>query len=479
MGEDEKLEPQKQEEAAAKEAEAPEEVTVEKISDDEFASILGETFGDYKKLASMLPSFKTADGDLLRGVEWLDPKKSFQRKEFLTKKDFDGQRRLLRQRLETWVKHLAKDDNIDAVRKKLTDEATKLEQNLSTNMRKVHRASRDLEATYRAIDKFFSNAQQEPDEKVNAWFANVGPEQLVDPDDKEKFEQLAKAVSDEYREWDIYNCYSMFVVPGYLGSVENIDTVARQLGLPNKVHIMTDMPDLESIDEVMDLLEDPSFESLSGIDDYKQYVSLFANYVLAREKNQYEDEDVWVPPSASVAGKMYQGDTTVGMQQPMAGFKFGKINEAKYLRFRANQPDASKINEKGVNPLVDFKGSPVAMGAATLFNKETFNVYSIRRTYDYVYKTLRNYLNKQTFTVIDQKFIDTMRRDIDKFMKAISGGDNILQDYRVDIFADEEMRKRQEVDIKVALNPKYPARTFNIEFTAWSEDDQTNVKDKG
>jgi hypothetical protein len=91
---------------------------------------------------------------------------------------------------------------------------------------------------------------------------------------------------------------------------------------------------------------------------------------------------------------------------------------------------------------------------------------------------LRNYLNKQTFTVIDQKFIDTMRKDIDKFMKAITGSDNILQDYKVEIFADDEMRKKQEVDIKVSLNPKYPAKTFNIEFLAWGEGDQTNVKDK-
>jgi phage tail sheath protein FI len=175
---------------------------------------------------------------------------------------------------------------------------------------------------------------------------------------------------------------------------------------------------------------------------------------------------------------MYQGDSTVGMQQPSAGFKYGKIAESKYLKFRANQPDASKINEKGVNTMVNFEGAVVAMGSSTLSTKETFNVYSIRRTYDYVYKTLRNYLNKQTFSVIDQKFIDALRRDIDKFMKAISGGDNILEDYKVEIFADEEMRKRQEVDIKIALNPKYPARTFNIEFAAWNQDNKTNVKDK-
>ncbi len=473
MGEEEKREtqPQAAPEAAAKEA-------VERISEEEFSSLLGESFGDFKKLAALLPSFKTAEGDLVRGIEWLDPKKSFQRKEFLTKPEFASQRKLLAHRLRMWQESLSSNEHVDKIRQHLTDEATKLEANLDKNMKKVHRASRELEVTYRAIDKFFANAQQEPDEKVNAYFVNASAEELANPDDKEKFELLSKAIADLYREWSIKECFSLCVVPGYLGSVENIDTFARQLGLANKVHIVTDMPNFESVEEVMEMLEDPNYANMMGIDNYKQYVSLYANYLMARNANQYEDEDVWIPPSAVVAGKLYQGDTTVGMQQPMAGYKFGKIAEAKYLRFKANQPDASKINEKGVNPLVNFEGSAVAMGAATLFSKETFNVYSIRRTYDYVYKTLRNYLNKQTFSVIDQKFVDTMRKDIDKFMKAISGGDNILQDYHVEIFADEEMRKRQEIDIKVSLNPKYPARTFNIEFTAWNEDNKTAVKDR-
>jgi hypothetical protein len=473
MGEEEKREMKPQEAAPA-----PAEKAAEKISDAEFASIMGDSFADFSKLANLLPSFKTTDGDLVRGVEWLDPKKDFQRKEFLTKKDFAKQRKLLAQRLKIWIDFLSKSGNLDEVRKNLNEESAKLEQNLEKSMRKVHQASRELETTYRAIDKFFANAQQEPDEKVNAYFSNVSAEELSNPDDKEKFETLSKAIADLYREWSIKECFSMCVVPGYLGSVENIDTFARQLGMPNKVHILTDLPNFEKFEEIMDMLEDPNYANMMGIDNYKQYVSVFANYVLARNANQYEEQDMWIPPSASVAGKMYQGDVTVGMQQPMAGFKYGKINDAKYLRFKANQPDASKINEKGINPLVNFEGTAVAMGAATLFSKETFNVYSIRRTYDYVYKTLRNYLNKQTFSVIDQKFIDAMRKDIDKFMKAISGGDNILQDYKVDIFADEEMRKRQEIDIKVSLNPKYPARTFNIEFVAWNQDNQTNVKDK-
>lgn len=475
MGEEEKQEQQAPAEAAA---ESRPTIEIEKISDDQLPDLLSDAFGSFSKLAALLPSFKTADGDLVRGVEWLDPKKDFQRKEFLNKKEFAGQRKLLAERLKIWIEHLSKSENTDEVRKGLNEAATKIEENLTRNMKKVHRASRELEGTYRAIDKFFANAQAEPDEKVNAYFANVSAEELTDPDDKEKFEQLATSISDLFREWSVRDAFSMCVVPGYLGSVEAIDTFGRQLGLPNKVQVLTDLPDFEKFDEVMDMLDDPNYAGLSGSDPHKQYVSLFANYLLGREANQYEDDDMWVPPSAAVAGKMYQGDTSIGMQQPMAGFKHGKISDASSIRFKCNQPNASKINEKGINPIVDFESQPVAMGAATLYNKETFNVYSIRRTYDYVYKTLRNYLNKQTFSVIDQKFIDTMRKDIDKFMKAISGGDNILQDFNIEIFADEEMRKRQEVDIKVSLNPKYPARSFNIEFVAWGEGDQTNVKDK-
>jgi hypothetical protein len=475
MGEEEKNELQPTPEQAAAESAAP---SAEKISEEDFATVLKDAFGDFKKLSSLLPSFKTADGDLVRGVEWLDPKKDFQRKEFLTKPEHAKQRQLLSERLRIWAKHLASSNNPDDVRKNVNEEATKLESNLDRNMKRVHKASREMETAYRAVEKFFANAQSEPDEKVDAWFANVGMEELMDPDDREKFEQLSKAVADEFREWGIKRCFSMCVMPGYLGSVTNVDTVARQLGLPNKVHIVTDMPNFESVEELQEMLDDPSMDSLTGVDDFKQYVSLYANYIMAREGNQFEDNDLWIPPSSAVAGKMYQGDESVGMQQPAAGYKYGKINEAEYVRFRANQPDASKVNEKGVNPLVNFEGQPVAMGSSTLYRKETFNVYSIRRTYDYVYKTLRNYLNKQTFNVIDTKFIDTLKRDIDTFMRAITGGDNILQDYSIEVYADEEMRKRQEVDIKVALNPRYPARTFNIEFTAYNEENQTNVKDK-
>ena len=56
MGEEEKNEPQPQAEAADA-APQKEAVAIEKISDEEFASLLGDNFGDYKKLSALMPSF--------------------------------------------------------------------------------------------------------------------------------------------------------------------------------------------------------------------------------------------------------------------------------------------------------------------------------------------------------------------------------------------------------------------------------------
>ena len=212
MGDEEKeMQPQQQKAAEAKPGAAGEH-----LSDDEFAELLSEKFGKFEDLAKLLPSFKTADGDLVRGVEWLDPKKDFQRKEFLTKKDSAKQRKLLSERLKLWVEALTGGEDPDEMRKVINEKMTKLEANLDKNMKRVMRSGREVETTYRSIDKFFANAQQEPDEKVNSWFANVSAEDLMNPDDKEKFEELGKAISDLYREWSIKECFSMAVIPGWL-----------------------------------------------------------------------------------------------------------------------------------------------------------------------------------------------------------------------------------------------------------------------
>lgn len=463
----------KEEAPGAKEAEA--------IPDEEVMEIIGTTFGDYAKIAPLLPSFKTLEGDLLRGIEWLDPKKTFQREQFLTKPEFASGREQLLLRLRAWRETLGADKAVNQVRAELDQQVEKLEANLTQNLKKVHETARPLETIYRGIDAFFTNAKQEPDEPVNVYFSNISVEELTDPDDRSKFEELGKYVGDLFKEFSIRDCYSVCAIPGFLGDVGKIDLVARQLGMPNKLHIVTDLPNLESFEETMDLLEDPTWANLAGTTEHKQYVSACGNYVLARARNQYEDDELWIPPSSAVAGMIYRHDSETGISQPSAGYKYGEIAEAQWVRFRVNQPAASKLLEKSVIPVTNWDGKIRAMGDATLFSGETFSIYSIRRTYDYVYKTLRNYLNKQVFLKVDDKFIGTLKKDITAFMEQITKGDvPILEKYQLKVFANEEMRRRQEVDITVVLNPHYPVRTFNIRLKTWKdENDLVKVKDTG
>jgi hypothetical protein len=474
--EKEKPEPKpkaKEEAAPVKEAEV--------ISDEEVMGIIGTTFGDYAQIAALLPSFKTLEGDLLRGVEWLDPKKTFQREQFLTKPEFALGREQLLLRLKAWRETLAADKAIDQLRRELDQQVEKLEANLTQNLKKVHKEARPLETIYRAIDAFFMNAKQEPDEPVNVYFSNISVDELTDPDDRAKFEELGKYVGDLFKEFSIRDCYSICVIPGFLGDVGKIDLLARQLGMPNKLHIVTDFPNLESFEETVDLLEDPAYASLAGTAEHKQYLSVCANYILARARNQYEDDELWIPPSSAVAGLVYRHDSETGISQPSAGYKYGEISEAQWVRFRVNQPAASKLLEKSVIPVTSWDGKIRAMGDASLFSGETFNIYSIRRTYDYVYKSLRNYLNKQVFLKVDDKFLETLRKDISQFMEQITKGDiPILEKYQLRVFADEEMRRRQEVDVSLVLNPHYPVRTFNIKLKTWKDEKNlVNVKDVG
>jgi len=476
MPEDEKLKPKAEEKI--KEAKPAEEKA--EVTDKAVLEIIGTTFGgDYAKIQPLIPSFKTIDGDMVRGIEWLDPGKPLLRGQFLSKPEYkDGREQLLR-RLQVWKEYLSTDKAIDFVRQDLSGQAEKLEKNLELNLRNVHKATRELETTYRAIDKFLANARMEPDEPVEVWFSNISLEKLGDPDDKTKFEQVSKYVADLFREFSIANCFSLCVLPGFLGDVQKIDTFARQLGMPNKLHIVTDLPNFEHFEDVMELLNDPNWANLAGNEDYKQYISLCGNYILARPRNQYEDEDLWVPPSTVLAGLIYRNDSEGGIHQPAAGYKYGKASEVSYVKFRINQPEAGAFADKGVVPSVLYDGNVRFMGDSTLYKGETFSVYSIRRTFDYIYKNLHHYLNKQAFLVIDQKLKDTLKKDMTDFLDRQKFGTGILESYKLTVFADEKMMKNQEVDVIIEAQPKYPVKAFNIKIRAWNDPktNQTGVKD--
>ncbi len=109
------------------------------------------------------------------------------------------------------------------------------DKNISENMKNIHEAIRPLETAYRGVDLFFQNAMARPDAEVYVYFANAGINDLTDPNDREKFEHINRQIHDIYGLYDITNCYSLCCIPGYLGSVKDIDTIARDMGNAEQV----------------------------------------------------------------------------------------------------------------------------------------------------------------------------------------------------------------------------------------------------
>jgi len=220
--------------------EAQQPVVDVKVLDDEIKDIIGTGFGsDYSKLASLLPSFTASNGSKMHGVEWLNPGKAKQRERFLKEKDYTKARGNLKQRLSLWKELLEGSSDPDGLIQSLNERVGKLDKNFKANMSNVYETIRPFEVTYRGIANFFSNCKKDPDEAVDVFFTNLKGEDLVDPDEPERFEKVTSEISTLFRQFSIDEAYSLMVVPGYLGNVQKIDNVARQIGYANKGRKLT------------------------------------------------------------------------------------------------------------------------------------------------------------------------------------------------------------------------------------------------
>ncbi len=442
--------------------------------------ILGVGFVGYELVKDHLSHFKSQDGLHIEGVKFLDPKnESFNK--FLTSEEFKDRRKQLKQRLQIWADLLgANEANSDEFADKLENAIKEADKNLTENMSNIHEAIRPLETAYRGIDLFFQNAAARPDSEIYAYFSNVGISDLTDPNDREKFEYLNRQIHDIYGLYDIKNSYSLCCIPGYLGSVKDIDTVARDMGMPNKLHVLTDFKHFDTYEDLADELDDPAYDDLRGNDEYKAYISVFGNYVKAEKpESRFDKEAMWLPPSPMMAGLIYKNDNEVGIQAPSAGKANGKMGGVSRTRIKLSEAKNTKINEKGINCVLNWQGDVgdvVAMGADTLSKDPKFRNYTIKRTYDYIYKTMRNYLNQQVYKGFDDKLKKSIDGDLNKFLSLLQRN-KVINGFTCNVIATNEMIENQQMLLEVALNTKTPIKQYVVKLEALvDESGQAAVK---
>lgn len=397
---------------------------------------------------------------LIKGVENMDPRRKAIKNVFLNDSAYEDARNRLKNELSLWVEILesgGKDpmEIVDSCK----EECQKAESNLSENLFCIHDEIRNLETTYRSLDAFFANAGQGKVDCIT--LMNVNKEELGDHDSED-----TQAVRDELERYfdrlNLKNNYSMLVVPGYLGDAETVRMWA-QTAYRNKVIMLTDFKDSMNFEMLKEELDDAS---LQGTDPYLGNIVMTANYILGRKKSELagEDEDLYIPASGALAGRMSNTEETV-IAQAAAGKRYGTLDNVKGARMDLRKSEIAALIDLGVIPMVEEDGRTMAFSNHTLYNgaSKGLQEYSIVRVFDWIGKVFENYCNDHAMEIWTPAIKSEITQDIHSFLSDYKGPGGIIEKY-TNLKVDQDP-KTKDISINVEITPYFAAQNFFIELT--------------
>ena len=397
---------------------------------------------------------------LIKGVENMDPRRKAIKNVFLNDSAYEDARNRLKNELSLWVEILesgGKDpmEIVDSCK----EECQKAERNLSENLFCIHDEIRNLEITYRSLDAFFANAGQGKVDCIT--LMNVNKEELGDHDSED-----TQAVRDELERYfdrlNLKNNYSMLVVPGYLGDAETVRMWA-QTAYKNKVIMLTDFKDSMNFEMLKEELDDAS---LQGTDPYLGNIVMTANYILGRKKSELagEDEDLYIPASGALAGRMSNTEETV-IAQAAAGKRYGTLDNVKGARMDLRKSEIAALIDLGVIPMVEEDGRAMAFSNHTLYNgaSKGLQEYSIVRVFDWIGKVFENYCNDHAMEIWTPAIKSEITQDIHSFLSDYKGPGGIIEKY-TNLKVDQDP-KTKDISINVEITPYFAAQNFFIELT--------------
>lgn len=397
---------------------------------------------------------------LIKGVENMDPRRKAIKNVFLNDSAYEDARNRLKNELSLWVEILesgGKDpmEIVDSCK----EECQKAERNLSENLLCIHDKIRNLETTYRSLDAFFANAGQGKVDCIT--LMNVNKEELGDHDSED-----AQAVRDELERYfdrlNLKNNYSMLVVPGYFGDAETVRMWA-QTAYRNKVIMLTDFKDSMNFEMLKEELDDAS---LQGTDPYLGNIVMTVNYILGRKKSELagEDEDLYIPASGALAGRMSNTEETV-IAQAAAGKRYGTLDNVKGARMDLRKSEIAALIDLGVIPMVEEDGRTMAFSNHTLYNgaSKGLQEYSIVRVFDWIGKVFENYCNDHAMEIWTPAIKSEITQDIHSFLSDYKGPGGIIEKY-TNLKVDQDP-KTKDISINVEITPYFAAQNFFIELT--------------
>ncbi|WP_338794258.1 DUF5458 family protein [Bernardetia sp. MNP-M8] len=402
----------------------------------------------------------------IEGSQNLNPSRKARKQIFLNEASKKADREELKKSLEMWKSVLESKDSLTDMVADCEDNYHTSQQNLEKNLANAVKETRELEQAYRSVALFYKNTEQS---KVkNVTIINAELEQLQDLDNTRFIDTIHEELVANYDRLDLRNNYSLLVIPGYLGSNTVVEKWAK-IAHENKVMLVTDFAHLDEPDDVMEMFE---AANLTGGDIYRSNVLMTCNWLVGRGRFDQvnEQEDLFVPPSGALAGKIYR----TLMSQVTAGKKHGGINEVDGVTFDLKKSEIANLENLGLIPMVNEYGKVMAFSGKTLFNGDNLGLqtYSVVRVFDHVTKVLMDFLNRRAFENFTGKTRKEILEQVVKFLDGITGHDKLIENFEVRRFEQDKVQK-DKIYMDIHLKPYFPAKNFLIKLEGQKGDDGT------
>lgn len=398
------------------------------------------------------------------GIANMNPTRKARKEIFLNDAAKSTERKDLLQKINLWVELLENNGNAEEMAEICKNKSASAEQNLKKNLKNVLDTTRELETNYRTVAQFYKNTEQ--DKVDNVSIVNASLEQMADLENPLFIDAIADEFKQNYDRLDLRDNYSILAIPGYLGSNKVVEKWAKICN-ENKVMMVTDFANLDKPDDVVDLFHSAN---LTGGELHRSNVIMTANWLVGRGKAEEvgEEENVDLPPSTSLAGKIYK----TLMSQVAAGKKHGNINEVDAVKFDLKKSEISQLEKMGLVPMVNEYGKIMAFSAKTLFTGDNIGLqtYSVVRVFDYVTKVLLDFLNRRAFENWNPRNEDDLRRQIVNFLDGIKGPDKLIEKFKIVRFEQDKVNK-DRVWLDIRMTPYFPTKSFVIKLDGHKGDD--------
>lgn len=413
-----------------------------------------EPYGDFDLIENMA-----------EGLENMNPENRAAKKIFLQDSEFAEQREQLKTDLLMWLSVLESDATTASEAVEKCQEAREAaKRNLLQNLTSVHEQTRQLETAYRALGEFFVNSGQA---KVKClYLMNINKGNLDDPDGKE-FTTVRDVIAHEYDDLSKKDSYSLLVSPGYFGDKQTVNLWAK-MAYRNRVILVTDYSDAPTLKLLSKGLDKAC---LYDSDAYLANVIMACNYILGRvksDKDNEEEEDLYLPPSAAIAGRMINTEE-IPISQGAAGKKFGTVDMARGVRLDLLKSELATLVDKGVIPMTFVDNRVMAFSNRTLYNGATIGMkeYPIVRVFDWIGKVFEYYLDQAVWENWSRTKEREIKQQLIDFLESVKGPGKLIETYSEPKI---EQTPDKDVYVNITLKPFYAARNFNVKLSGHKAD---------